>query len=479
MAQLLTESVALGLLGGLAGLALAYWGGGVLRATLLPDVDWSGGTLDGRMLAVTAAAALTAGVLAGLAPAVQSTAPAVGDALKTGMRAGASRRSGTRTALLVAQVALSVVLLTGAGLFVRSLQNARSLDLGFEPARVLYASVEMRGAELPRAEQTALARRMMERAAELPQVEYAAATRSVPFWMTWQEDLFVPGIDSVSRLGDFLANAVTADYFATMGTRILRGRGITAEDGRGAPLAVVVSETMAATLWPAADPIGRCIKVGADTAPCATVVGVAQDIRTGSFGESERRHYYLSSAQREGRGGGLLVRTRGDAAGQLAAVRRELQRLMPGAAFVSARPLQELVDVNIRPWRLGATMFAVFGGLALLLAAVGLYGVIAFDVGQRMHEMGVRVALGAQRRDVLRLVLLEGVRLAAVGVALGSALALLGGRYLAALLFQVSPRDPLVLVAGGLTLLAVAVAASVLPALRAVRVDPNVALRAD
>jgi predicted permease len=297
--------------------------------------------------------------------------------------------------------------------------------------------------------------------------------------MTWQEDLFVPGIDSVSRLGDFLTNAVSPDYFAAMGTPILRGRGITAEDRRGAPLAVVVSETMARSLWPNADPIGRCIKVGADSAPCSTVVGVAGDIRTGSFGASERRHYYLSSAQREDRGGGVLVRTRDDAAGQLEPVRRELQRLMPGSAFVSARPLQELVDVNIRPWRLGATMFAVFGGLALLLAAVGLYGVIAFDVTQRTHEMGVRVALGAQRRDVLRLVVLEGVRLAAAGVVVGAVLALAGGRYLGALLFQVSPRDPLVLAAGAVTLLLVAVAASLLPALRAVRVDPNVALRAD
>ena len=479
VAQLLTESVVLGLLGGLAGLALAYWGGGVLRATLLPDVDWSGGTLDGRMLAVTAAAALTAGVLAGLAPAVQSTAPAIGDALKTGARAGASRRSGTRTTLLVAQVALSVVLLTGAGLFVRSLQNARSLDLGYDSARVLYASPEMRGGGLSPTEQAALTQRMIERAAELPAVEHAAATRSVPFWMTWQEDLFVPGIDSVFRLGDFLTNAVSPDYFATMGTRILRGRGITEADRRGAPLVAVVSETMARTLWPGADPIGRCIRVGADTMPCSTVVGIAQDIRTGSFGESESRHYYLSRAQLERGEGGVLVRTRGPAAEHGETVRRELQRLMPGSAFVSARPLQDLVDVNIRPWRLGATMFAVFGGLALLLAAVGLYGVIAFDVGQRMHEMGVRVALGAQRRDVLRLVVLEGLRLAAVGVALGSALALLGGRYLATLLFQVSPRDPLVIVAGGLTLLAVAVAASVLPALRAVRADPNVALRSD
>ena len=481
VAQLLTESVMLGLLGGLAGLALAYSGGGILRATLLPDVDWSGGMLDARMLAVTAAAAIVAGVLAGLAPAVQSTAPAVSDALKTGVRAGAARRSRTRTALLVAQVALSVMLLTGAGLFVRSLHNVRSVDLGFDADRVLFASAEMRGTSLSREARIALADRMVERAVALPEVEHASLTRSVPFWMTWTDDLVVPGVDSVGRLGDFVTNAVSPDYFATMGTRIERGRGITAADREGSAPVAVVSESMARVLWPGVEAIGRCIKVGGDSTPCRAVVGIAQDLRRDGFDEtSANLQYYIAAAQfPRAPGGGLFVRTRGPAAEHGEAVRRALQRLMPGTAFVSTRQLQELVDVNIRPWRLGATMFAVFGGLALLLAAVGLYGVIAFDVTQRTHEMGVRVALGAQRRHVLRLVLLEGVRLAAVGVVAGVALALLGGRYLTALLFHVSPRDPLVLAAGGLTLLAVAVAASLVPALRALRVDPNVALRTE
>ena len=483
VAQLLTESVLLGLLGGAVGLALAYWGGGILRATLLPDVDWSTGALDLRLLVATAAAALVAGVLAGLAPAVQSTAPALSDTLKTGLRAGAVRRSRMRTVLLVAQVALSVVLLTGAGLFARSLHNVRSLDLGFDPERVLFANAELRGTKLTPEEGATLNERMIERALALPEVEHASVTRSVPFWMTWQEDLFVPGVDSVSRLGDFVTNAVSPAYFATMGTRVVRGRGLTDADRRGTPSVAVVSASMARLLWPGREAIGQCIKVGADTMPCTTVVGVAEDVRRDDLaGDSPMLQYYLSAAQLAGTGrrnGGLLIRTRGDAAQSTETVRRALQQLLPGAAFASARPLQGMVDENIRPWRLGATMFAVFGLLALVLAAVGLYGVIAFDVTQRTHEMGVRVALGAQRRDVLRLVVLEGVRLAAVGIAVGGLLAVAGGRYLSALLFQVSPRDPAVLAAGGLTLLAVAVAASLLPALRAVRVDPNTALRTE
>jgi predicted permease len=297
--------------------------------------------------------------------------------------------------------------------------------------------------------------------------------------MTWQEDLFVPGIDSVERLGDFVTNAVTPDYFATMGTRVVRGRGITDTDRQGGQPVAVVSESMARVLWPGAEALGRCIKVGADTMPCSTVVGVAEDVRRSGFDDTPMLQYYLSAAQLPPRGSGILVRTRGEAAEHMETVRRALQQIMPGTAFVSARPLQELVDENVRPWRLGATMFAAFGLLALVLAAVGLYGVIAFDVTQRTHEFGVRVALGARSGDVLRLVLGEGVRLAAAGVVIGVVLALAGGRFLASLLFEVSPRDPAVLATGGLALLAVAVAASLVPAIRALRVDPTVALRSD
>jgi predicted lysophospholipase L1 biosynthesis ABC-type transport system permease subunit len=303
-------------------------------------------------------------------------------------------------------------------------------------------------------------------------------TASVPFWMTWNEDLHVPGVDSVGRLGDFSTNAVSPDYFATMGTRILRGRGITDADRRGAPLVAVVDQAMARALWPAADPIGRCLKVGADTVPCTTVVGVSEDVRRGGF-DAPALEYYLAAAQLSRAGAGVLVRTRGDARRATESVRRELQRLAPGTVYVGARALEDVVEPELRPWRLGATMFAVFGGVAFLLAAVGLYGVIAFNVAQRAHELGVRVALGAQTGDILRLVVGEGVRVTALGIALGALAALGVGGFVAPLLFHVSPRDPATLAGVAGSLLAIAIAASGIPAWRASRVDPSVALRAD
>ena len=489
--QLITESVLLGLLGGIAGLGLAQVGGGVLRVLLLPDLDWSAGLLDRRLLLATAGAALAAGLLAGLAPALQAGRGDVAGALKAGGREGSVRRSRTRAALLVLQVALSVVLLVGAGLFARSLYNVRTVEMGFDPERVLYASVDLRGTRLTPAESMALTRRLLDRARELPQVEHAALTRSVPFWMTWSEDIAVPGIDSVSRLGDFSANAVSADYFATMGTRLLRGRPIGDEDREGTQRVVVVNEAMARTIWKETDALGQCLKVGgmeprtpggsagADAAPCSIVVGIAESIRRGSFDTPAMEYYMAMDQRRDVRDAGMFIRTRGESRRQLEAVRQELQRLVPGAAFVSARSLQDVVDPNLRPWRLGATMFSVFGALALVLAAVGLYGVIAFNVTQRIHELGVRVALGARTPDILRLVIGEGMRLAVLGVVLGLGAALVAGRYVATLLFKVSPTDAATFVIVGAALLVVAVAASFAPALRAARVPPNVALRAE
>ncbi|HVE78925.1 MAG TPA: ADOP family duplicated permease [Gemmatimonadaceae bacterium] len=476
--QLLTESLLLGLLGGALGLALAYSAGGVLRSVLLPDVDWATGALDHRLLLATLAAALVGGVMAGLTPAVQASGADVSSALKAGGREGSAQRSRARALLLVLQVALSLVLLVGAGLFARSFRNVRGVDLGFDPERVLFVGAELSPAQAPEAQRRQLVERMLRRAQELPHVEHAAITASVPFWMTWSEDLFVPGVDSVGRLGQFSTNAVTPDYFATMGTRILRGRGITDADRAGGPLVAVVDQAMARALWPRGDPIGQCLKVGADTMPCSTVVGVSEDVRRGGFDEPAME-YYLAAAQTPRPGVGVLVRTRGEARRASEAVRRELQGLAPGTVYVAARPLQDLIDPELRPWRLGATLFAVFGGVAFLLAAVGLYGVIAFNVAQRTHELGVRVALGAQTRDILRLVVGDGVRVAAVGVALGAVAALGAARFVSPLLFRVSARDPATLAAVALALLAIAVAASGIPAWRASRVDPSTALRAD
>jgi putative ABC transport system permease protein len=220
------------------------------------------------------------------------------------------------------------------------------------------------------------------------------------------------------------------------------------------------------------------VRINADTVPCTTVVGVAEDTRGGKLSEAEL-HYYLSTAQFQPSKGGLFVRTRGPAADQADAIRRALQRAMPGASYVTVTPMSTILAPVVRSWKVGAVMFAVFGLLALVLAAIGLYSVIAYNVTQRTHEMGVRVALGAQARDVIGLVVREGLRIVVPGVVLGAIIALVAGRWVAPLLFDVSPKDPPVLASVALTLLGVAVMASWLPATRAARVDPNEALRAD
>jgi predicted permease len=306
-------------------------------------------------------------------------------------------------------------------------------------------------------------------------VQEATLTVAVPFWMSWSQDLFTQSRDSIR--GEYLFNTVSPSYFATMGTRIVRGRGFTDADREGAPGVLVISQSMAKKLWPTSDAVGQCIRLGSDTLPCSTVVGVAANIVDRDLTRPAGQQYYAPVAQHGGVGNGLFVRTRGDATEMVSTVRRELQRLMPGVSYVSVTPLTKILEPNVRSWRLGATMFALFGGLALLLAAVGLYSVIAYNVTQRSHELGVRIALGAQTRDVLRLVVGNGVRIAALGIVIGAVIALVAGRFIAPLLYRVSPKDPLIFALAGITLLGVAVLASLVPARRATRIDPNTALR--
>jgi predicted permease len=478
LSQLVTESLLLAGLGGVAGIATAQWGGGVMRHALLNDVDVSSTFTDGRMLAFCAGLAVITGLLTGLAPALHAARADVAASLKAGAREGTVQRSRLRAALLIGQAALSVVLLVGAGLFVRSLRNVQHTRLGYDADRVLWTDLEYRGIKLDSAHEVELRQRLLTRAQTLPGVESASRGLTVPFWSTYDYPLFVAGIDSVNKLGEFDLQAGTPEFFATMGTRILRGRGLGAEDRAGAPPVMVVSDVMAKKLWPAAEPIGKCVRVGADTAPCTTVVGIAEDIRAGKLGESSLM-YYLSIAQFQPSGGGLYIRTRGNAEDQQERIRRSLQQLMPGVSYVTVTPMTTVIGGETQSWRLGAIMFTIFGGLALALAAIGLYSVIAYTVMQRTHEMGVRVALGAQSGDVISLIVREGLRVVLPGVALGAVIALFAGRWIAPLLFHVSPKDPPVLVAVIVTLIAVAVAASWIPALRAARVDPNEALRAD
>jgi putative ABC transport system permease protein len=477
--QLLTESVLLALVGGAAGLLVAQWGGAVLRARLLPSATGATVVTDSRTLLFAGLVALVAGLLTGLAPIWQTRRADLTRDLKAGAREGAIHRSRARVALLVVQGALSVVLLVGAGLFVRSLGRVNAVPLGYDADHVLAVDLEMRGVTLDSAAEVVLRRRLLAEAQAIPGVTHATRQLTMPFWSTWNVDLHVAGIDSVDRLGEFDLNAVTPDYFSTMGTRILRGRGIGAQDVAGAPGVMVVSAAMARALWPGADALGQCLRVGADTAPCTTVVGIAENIKAHSLDQDPGLLYYLSADQFHPQQGGLFVRTRGEAATAVESIRRQLQRTMPGAAYVNVTPFADILGGETQSWKLGATMFSVFGLLALALAAIGLYSVIAYSVAQRSHELGVRVALGAQMRDVVRLVVNEGMMLAMVGVGLGAVLALLVGRWVRPLLFRESPYDPVVFLAVTVLLLGVAGLASFLPARRAAAVDPMRALRTE
>ena len=477
LAQLFTESGILALLGGLTGLLVAEWGGAVLRGQFLTRPAQVSVLGDPRTLWFGGAAALVAALLTGLAPAILSQRADVAGDLKAGAREGTFQRSRVRVVLLLVQAALCVVLLVGAGLFVRSLRHVQQLPLGYDADPVLVVDLNMRGMRLDSVKQVALRRTLLDAAHGTPGVVHASPRVAVPFWGSYSVSLYVAGIDSVRRLGRFDFNAVGGDYFATMGTRVLRGRGISDHDVQGAPRVMVVSEAMAKALWPGREAIGQCVRVRFETAPCTYVVGVAQDIQAEQLGDDPTFYYYLSSVQWAPENGGLFLRMAEPAARSTEMVRRRLQQVMPGASYVTVTPLREILGERTRSWQLGATMFLAFGGLALALAAIGLYSVMAYNVSQRTQELGVRAALGAQQRDLVRLVVNEGLTLGAAGIVIGVVIALAGGNWLGPLLFQESPHDPLVFGFVTAVLLGVTVLASVVPSRRAARVDPMVALR--
>ena len=477
--QLLTESLLLGAAGGVAGLLLAQWGGIALRTAFL-HAGTEVSAFDARTLAFAAGAAVIAGVLTGLAPILQSTRVDLTADLKAGVREGTVQRSRLRIALLVAQGALSVVLLVGAGLFVRSLHNVEGMRLGYDPDRVFSVDLHMRGVTTDSLHDIALRRELLAAARAIPGVQAAAVGVTLPFWSEWSTELHVAGIDSVNKLGEFDMNSVTPEYFNVMGTRLLRGRGITEADGAGAPSVAVVTDAMAKALWPGQDAIGQCLKVGDDTVPCTTVIGIAENVTTRSLtGDDAGFFYWLSHDQHHSEQGDLYLRMASARPRDRETVRKTLQALMPGVSYVTVTPFADIVGDEMKSWRLGATMFTLFGGLALVLAAIGLYSVIAYNVAQRTHELGVRVALGATVRDVMRLVVGEGVRVAVAGVAVGCVIAIGASRWLAPLLFKESARDPVVYVGVIVVLVSVAVVASLVPARRAGKVDPMVALRVD
>ena len=481
VSQLVTESLVLAVLGGALGIFLAQVGGSVLRTQFIPGSERFAVAADPRTLLFAAATVIGVGLFTSLAPMLQSGRGDLTTSLKSGSREGNYHRSRLRTTLLVLQGALSVILLVGAGLFVRSLDKINSLRMGYDVERLLWVGVEERDEKLTDAQKTTLRNRLEEVASTIPGVTSASRAVTVPFYMTWDENIFVAGHDT-AKLNRFQwpIQGATPKYLQTMGTKLIAGRFIEETDTEKSPKVMVVSESMAKMLWPAQNPVGQCVKIGADTNPCTEVVGVAEDIRTSDdFSKDAKLYYYRPITQTQPAGGGIFVRVSGNADRAIESVRRALQKEMPGSSYVTVQPFERFFGETIKSWRLGATMFSVFGGLALVLAAIGMYSVLAYNVAQRTHELGVRVAFGAQVRDVVRLVLSEGLKLSVAGIVIGGAIALYAGRWVKPLLFNVQPTDPFVFGAVITVLLLAATLASLIPAIRAARVDPNVALRSD
>jgi predicted permease len=479
--QSVMASLVLSLLGAGTALLVAQWAGAAIRQMLVATNARSVPVFaDWRTLVVTIGVAIATGTLVGLVPPLASGRGDLARALRGGARGGVSDGARLRTSLLVVQATLSVVLLIGAALFVKSLDAVKRMPMGYDAEHVLLVNRVIARSAFNDTTQRALRGALMSEAQSLPSVESAAWVSSAPFVSTSNTTLFVAGIDSVARLGTFTYQATTPEYFRVMGTRILRGRGLEAADRAPAPNVAVVSESMAKVLWPGKDAIGECFRMRSDTVPCTTVVGIAEDMVQRDIGGSQRFHYYLSIDQyTRNWGNGMVLRLRGDPVLEAENVRKALQRVMPGTSYLTVQPLREIVYNAQRSWRLGATMFAAFGVLALVVAAVGLYGVIGYNVEQRSHELGVRVALGAQRPDILRLVVGQSVRFAIVGVSLGMLVAVWASHWIQPLLFRQSATDGVTYGAVAGTMLVVALAASALPAIRASGADPNAALRSE
>jgi predicted permease len=488
------ESVTIALLGGVVGLVIAHWGGAIIRRTLMPDVAWSELPIDGRVLLWTAVVTLVTGAIIGLIPAARVSGGDVASVLRGGRTDGAGvadAHRATRVGLQIVQLALSLVLLFTAGLFVKSLRDIRHLDLGYDRDHVLAVDVSFPNADSVTSESAARSTIAAQaryadlhaRFARLPGVASASVAFGSPLSSVIILRIRVPGVDSLStQSGKPIVTAAGPGYFETVGTRILRGRAFTANDGVGREPVIIVSKTMAESIWPRGDAIGHCVVFpGVRGDACARVVGIAQDVHHMSLKEPALAQCYVPWGQ-DGRfveGSMLLVRVNGDARTLVPALNDVLRRAAPGMRSVEIKTFEEVLDPQIRPWRAGATLFGVFGAIVAAVAAIGLFSVVSYLVTQRTHEIGVRIALGAQRGQVMRLVIGSGLRTAAAGAAVGGVVSFLIAPLIQPLLFDNSARDALMLAVIAAGLLVVAAAASLWPSWRATRVDPLLALRTD
>jgi predicted permease len=492
---LLAESLTLAGTGGAFGLSLAWallrlvqgWTPPGLPIPVALDL-----AMDSRVVVFTALVSIATGVVFGLAPALQATRPQLTPALKDDVGALRSyRRFGLRNGLVVAQVAVSLVLLTGAGLFVRSLQRAQDIDPGFERQRAIILTPATFLAGLDPDQRRALSERLREGLAAIPGVEQVALADRVPLGAQVRTTMVVVDDQQPDANGrgievDYTINDV--GYFGVLRIPIVRGRDFMPRDDKSSPNVAIVSEAFAARFFPGVDPIGHTIRfaTGLNRDPKGdeastrieplTVIGVARDTKVRTLGEDPRPYFYRPWRQTD-ESMALVIRTSGDPAPLVETVRRTALSVDADLPILSLNTMQQHLSLMLTPPRLAAAMLGIFGAFAVLLASMGLYAVVAFSVAQRTKEVGIRIALGATRAQVVGLVVREGMALIAIGIALGLVLAAVLSQPLGAYLYGLDRFDPVTFASVAAIMAGTALLANYLPARRAVRIDPLKAIR--
>jgi len=482
--QLLTESTVLSLLGGLAGLLVAYWGRNVLwsfRPPFLLDgaIDLS---FDMRVIGFTLVVSLLTGVIFGILPAIKASGTDVNEVLKTGGRGGVLgwTHNRLRGALVISEIALALVALVGSGLFLRSMQNAQLYNPGFDSQNLGQMLFDLGALRYDEDHGQQFFRDVVERAKTVPGVASAAVSSNGIFAAGLGGTIFREGEQTDPNNHGTLVNLedVTPGFFETMRIRMLNGRDFTDFDRQNTAPVAIVNEAMAKILWPGQEPLGKRFAIVVDP-NLYQVVGVVGTTVIGQIGEEPQPIAYFPLRQQYSPFGSLVVRATGNPEPLLGAVRAQVQQIDKNLAFTNSQTVQQILGQGLWAARMGAALLGLFGALALILASIGIYGVLAYSVAQRTSEIGLRMALGAQPRQVLALVLRQGMLLALIGAGVGILVALPVARMAAGLLYSVSATDPLTYIGITLLLMGVALLACYVPARRATRIDPLAALRVE